>query len=152
MPAQCELAGFRFQYPENWTLAEESAGAGHTEVTVYSPSGAFWSVARYPRSADPEELSRAAVDAMRAEYDSLEAHEARETIGDHETAGYDLYFYCLDMTNTAHVRAVRIGEATYVVFQQAEDRDFERVGLVFRAISTSLFAGLKELRWQLPPT
>ncbi len=152
MPAKCELAGFRFQYPDNWTLDEETQGAGQGAVTVYSPSGAFWSVARYPRSADPGDLAQAAVDAMRQEYDSLEAHEARETIADHETVGYDLFFYCLDMTNTAQVRATQIGNSTYVVFQQAEDRDFERIGLVFRAISTSLFGGLRELRWQLPPT
>jgi len=103
MPAKCELPGLHFQYPENWTLHDEATEARHDSVTVYSPTGAFWSVVRYPRSTDPAQLVRAAIDAMRQEYDSLEAHEAFETIGSHELAGYDLFFYCLDMTNTAEI-------------------------------------------------
>lgn len=146
MPARCELPGFRFQYPENWTLDDETVESRRESVTVYSPSGAFWSVARYPRSADPAQLALAAVDAMGQEYDSLESHEACETVGGHRLIGYDLNFYCLDMTNTAQVRAATINESTYVVFQQAEDRDFERVGPVFRAILTSMLTGLRDLR------
>lgn len=151
MPAKCELPGLRFQYPENWSLGDEMHESENDSVTVYSPSGAFWSVARYPSSADPAALARAAVEAMRQEYDSLEAHETRETIAGHDLVGYDLFFYCLDMTNTAQVRAASMQGATYVVFQQAEDRDFEGVGLVFRAMSTSLFREMEERRRQLPP-
>ncbi len=150
MPAKCELPGLHFQYPENWTLAEETHEAGRDSVTVYSPSGAFWSVTRYPRSADPAVLALAAVEAMREEYDSLEAHEAREVIADHELVGYDLFFYCLDMTNTAQVRVTSICESTYVLFHQAEDRDFERIGPVFRAMSTSLLGGIEERHRQSP--
>ncbi len=138
MPAKCELPGLQFQYPENWTLNEEELEARRESVTVYSPSGAFWSVARYPRSSDPTELALAAVNAMRQEYDSLESHETQETTGGHTLVGYDLYFYCLDMTNTAQVLTTTTGDSTYVVFHQAEDRDFEQVGPVFRAILTSL--------------
>lgn len=147
MPAKCELPGFCFQYPENWSLENDDTVAAGDSVTVYSPGGAFWSVARYPRSTDPAKLARAAVDAMRQEYDSLEVHETQQTIAGHELVGYDLYFYCLDMTNTAQVLAASVNESTYVVFHQAEDREYERVGPVFGAISTSLFSRLKDLRW-----
>ncbi len=147
MPAKCELPGFCFQYPENWSLEKDDTVAARNAVTVYSPGGAFWSVARYPRSTDPAMLIHAAVNAMRQEYDSLEAHETRRTIAGHELVGYDLYFYCLDMTNTAQVLAGSVNESTYVVFHQAEDREYERIGPVFGAISTSLFSGLKDLRW-----
>ncbi len=139
MPATCKIPGLRFQYPENWTIDEEDEKTHNRAVTVYSPSGAFWSVARYPDSADPTKLARSAVEAMREEYDSLEVHEAGESIAGHELVGYDLFFYCLDLTNTAQVRATTVNEATYVVFYQAEDREFDRIGPVFRAIATSLF-------------
>ncbi len=147
MPAKCELPGFHFQYPENWTLEGDDAGVARDSVTVYSPGGGFWSVARYPRSANPAELVRAVVDTMRHEYDSLETHETHDTIASHELAGYDLYFYCLDMTNTAQVLSTQVNAWTYVVFFQAEDREYARIGAVFRAISTSLFTGLRDLRW-----
>lgn len=145
MPAKCELPGLHFQYPENWELDTGAMEDPCEAVTVYSPTGAFWSVARYPRYVAPSQLASAAVDAMRQEYDSLESHEARETIGDHVLAGYDLFFYCLDMTNTAQVLATTINESTYVVFHQAEDRDLERVRPVFQAMLTSLLSELGDM-------
>ncbi len=148
MPAKCELPGLRFQYPENWTLDDVVHDSHSDSVTVYSPSGAFWSAARYPPSAEPYVLARAVVDAMRQEYDSLEAHQTRDTIAGHELVGYDLFFYCLDMTNTAQVRAASIRGSTCVVFQQAEDHDFEGLGPVFRAMSTSLFSEMQDLPWR----
>ncbi|MDZ7620473.1 MAG: hypothetical protein U1E05_26010 [Patescibacteria group bacterium] len=149
MPAKCELPGFNFQYPDNWSIENDDCGTARNSVTVSSPNGSFWSVARYPRSTAPETLILAAVDAMRQVYDSLEAHETRQTIAGHDLAGYDLYFYCLDMTNTAQVLAVSINESTYLVFHQAEDREHEQVGAVFLAISTSLLSGLRDLRCDL---
>ena len=154
MPAEFHKLGVAFQYPENWTLDEEDALAGRESVTVYSPVGAFWSISVHPSSADPRRLAKAAVDAMRAEYAELEAEETQETIAGRETVGYDLSFYYLDLTSTASVRCIRTDRATYAVFCQAEDRDFDKVEAVFRAMTTSFFQNLKPLRWDawaLPP-
>jgi hypothetical protein len=148
MPAKCDLPGLSFQYPDNWTLDQDDAPHGCDSVTVYSPGGAFWSVSRHAGSAEPSQLAQAAVEAMQAEYDSLESERTEETVAEHHLIGYDLAFYCMDLTSTAGVRAVRINDSTYTVFFQAEDREMVRVGPVFQAITTSLFSGLKDLRWQ----
>ena len=58
-----------------------------------------------------------------------------------EIVGYDMNFYCLDLTNTAQVRAFRDEVASYVVFCQAEDRDFEEAVSVFEAITRTLLSG-----------
>ena len=58
MPATFEKLGISFQYPENWTLDEQDALAGRKSVTVYSPGGAFWTVAVHSKAADPAELAR----------------------------------------------------------------------------------------------
>jgi regulator of RNase E activity RraB len=148
MPAKFEKLGISFQYPDNWTLDEEDALAGRNSVTVYSPGGAFWSVAVHPRSADPAQLAKAAVDAMKQEYEELEVEETCEAVAGREIIGYDLNFYCLDFINTARIRCLRTDQTTYAIFCQAEDREFDRVQLVFQAMTASLLSGLKKLtRW-----
>ena len=57
-------------------------------------------------------------------------------------AGWDLNFYCLDLTNTAQVRAVETPAATYLLLAQAEDREWDRVAPVFAAMTASFMAGL----------
>jgi hypothetical protein len=143
MPVQFERLGISFQYPDNWTLDEEDAVAGRRSVTVYSPGGAFWSVAMHPPSADPARLARAAADAMRQEYEKIEAEEIHEALAGREMIGYDLNFFYLDLTNTARVRCLRTERTTYSIFCQAEDREFEQVQMVFQAMTTSLLSGLE---------
>lgn len=142
MPGEYRKLGIAFQYPENWTLDEDDAVAGRNSVTVYSPGGAFWSVSVHPHGTDPQKLAKAAVKAMEEEYKELETEEAEETIAGHELTGYDLNFYYLDLTNTATVRCVLTPRATYAIFCQAEDREFEQIQQVFRAMTTSFLQNL----------
>jgi hypothetical protein len=142
-----ESWGLRFDYPDNWSLDEQEALAGNRSVTVYSPSGgAFWSISVHPRSADPVSMTKAATEAMKEEYDSLEAEWVEEQMANHQIVGYDLSFYCLDLTSSAVVRGIKTPHATYLVFWQAEDRDFARLADVFRAMTVSLLRHLKPTR------
>jgi len=138
MPAEFHKLGIAFQYPENWTLDEEDALAGSQSVTVYSPGGAFWSVSIHPRSADPHQLAQAAVTVMKGEYEGLESEAVEEVLAGREMVGFNLNFFCLDLTNTAMIRCLRTDQATYAVFWQAEDHEFVELEAVFRAITTSL--------------
>lgn len=142
MPARFNSMGISFQYPDNWTLDDADAMLGRHTVTVYSPGGAFWSVAIHSGSAEPDKLVVAAVEAMKQEYEGLEAEMARETVAGHELLGYDLAFCCLDLTNTARIRSLQTAQSTYTIFCQAEDREFEQVESVFRAMTTSLLSEL----------
>ncbi len=146
MPAKYRRPGIRFDYPENWTLEEDRQPAGRTSVTVYSPGGAFWTVALHPREASPTKLAEAAVKAMKEEYEDLESEEARETIAQHELTGFDLNFFFLDLTNTAKVRSLRTRYGTYTFFWQGDDREFDRVEAVFRAMTKSLLDHLESPR------
>jgi hypothetical protein len=140
MPARYAKLGIRFQYPENWTLDESDAIKGDDSVSVYSPDGAFWSIIKHPLSSSPEELVEAALAAMRQEYDELDAEPVEETCGRQALVGFDINFYCLDLTNTALIRAFRTAQGAYLVLCQADDREFQEVEAVFRAITRSLFA------------
>jgi hypothetical protein len=144
MPAKFERLGIAFQYPDNWTLDDTDAVAGRRSVTVYSPGGAFWTVAIHPRSADPVQLVQAVVATIREEYKEIEMDEARETVLGHELIGYDLSFYYLDFVNSAQVRGLRTATATYTVYYQGEDREFDRIQQVFQAMTVSLLKELKD--------
>jgi len=140
MPAVYEKMGIRFLYPDNWTLDEQEAIEGNRSVSVYSPGGAFWSITLHARSADPGELAATALATLKAEYEHTEAEPVSEQISGRSISGYDLSFFYLDLTNTALIRGFRAADASCLVLCQAEDREFERVAPVFRAITTSLLA------------
>jgi hypothetical protein len=145
MPARFDRLGISFQYPDNWTLDDSDALLGRKSVTVYSPGGAFWSVAMQPGTAEPAKLAAAVVEAMKQEYQGLEVQKTQEAMAGHELVGYDLAFYCLDLTNTAHVRSLRLARTTYTIYCQAEDREYERVKRVFEAMTITLLSSLKDL-------
>jgi hypothetical protein len=147
MPAHFDRLGISFQYPDNWTLDDSDALLGHKSVTVYSPGGAFWSVAIHSGTAEPAKLAAAVVDTMKQEYQGLEAEPIEESIAGHELVGYDLAFYCLDLTNTAHVRSLRFAHTTYTIYSQAEDREYEQVKRVFEAMTLTLLGSLKDLHY-----
>lgn len=138
MPGCYQKLGIKFQYPENWTLDEAEALAGDQSVTVYSPGGAFWSVVVHPRSQAPQELVETAVQTMKELYDELDIEAIEEIIGETPLAGYDINFYCLDLTNTAAVRGGRTADATLLLFWQADDRELNEVEAVFHAMTRSL--------------
>jgi hypothetical protein len=142
MPAHFDSLGISFQYPENWTLDDSDALLGRKSVTVYSPGGAFWSVAIEPGKAKPAEMAAAVVDTLKQEYEGLESQEAEEIVAGFDLIGYDLAFYCLDLTNTAHVRSFRSVHTTYTIYCQAEDREYELVRRVFQAMTLTLLSGL----------
>jgi hypothetical protein len=136
MPAIFDHLGVQFQYPESWTL-EAGDEADGEEVTVYSPGGAFWSLTIHERG-EPLELMGIVVQAMREEYDTLDSQEVEDLIAGQALSGFDLNFYCLDLTNTAQIRAFQCGAKTYLMIWQAEDREFDMFAPIFRAIATSL--------------
>ncbi len=141
MPSTYDKLGIRFQYPDNWQLDEGDALEGNRAVTVYSPQGAFWSITLHPPSAEPRELAATALAALQAEYSDSESEPVEVEIAGRSISGYDFSFFYLDFTNTATVRAFRTDDAACLVLCQAEDREYEALEPVFRAITTSLLAG-----------
>jgi hypothetical protein len=144
MPAQFNSLGISFQYPDNWTLDDSDALLGRKSVTVYSPGGAFWSVAIESCTADPATLAETIVETMKQEYQGLEAEPIAETIAGHDLVGFDMAFYCLDLTNTAKVRSLRFGNSSYTIYCQAEDREYVKLDRVFQAIAITLLNSLEE--------
>lgn len=132
--------GLAFDYPENWSIDTADAGGRHAAVTVQAPEGGFWSVSGHAAGGPPDELARAVLEQMQREYRDLDAEQAADHVAGCTLPGYDMNFYCLDLTNTAQVRTLEVPGAIYLLFCQAEDREWERIEPVFAAMTASFVA------------
>ncbi len=145
MPAVYEQPGIHFEYPDNWSVEQQSLDpsidAGE-QVVVSSPETAFWHLSRHPPEAELEGLFDEALSALRSVYKEMEVAPASDTLEDRLVAGFDVHFYCLDLTNTSWLRGFKTPWATYLLICQAEDSELERAGPVFRAMLASLLRNL----------
>jgi hypothetical protein len=138
-----------FPYPENWKIREEETQEWPRSVIAESPSGAFWALHVYPDEQDCLLLVEETIEAMRAEYDSLECMPPAdspllEQIVEDEITGEDMTFYCLDFLVRARVRCYHYQGRTYLTLSQAEDREFEKLADVFQAMAIGLLRDLAE--------
>jgi hypothetical protein len=129
--------GVSFAFPDNWTVEEQPVD-GADSVTVSSPGGAFWWLAVHAARPPVADMVRAVVAGLRDEYAGADVEAVEEELAGRDLIGYDVNFYCLDLTTTAQIRGFQTGQATYVMLWQAEDREFELVRPVFEAITASL--------------
>lgn len=136
--------GLSFQYPDNWAIDVSDAAGRHAAVTVHSPDGGFWSVSGHAAGGPPDALARAVLAQMREEYRDLDAEPGADEVAGHVLPGYDMNFYCLDLTNTARVRTLTTPHVIYLVFCQAEDREWEKIAPVFAAMTATFVATMAE--------
>ena len=134
--------GLDFSYPDSWSVDTDDARDGRAAATVYAPDGGFWSVSGHAAGGRPVELAEAVVAEMRDEYRDLDAEHAVDDVAGRTLEGFDLNFYCLDLTNTAQVRTLATPAAVWLFFCQAEDREWDRIAPVFAAMTTSFVRGL----------
>ena len=132
-----------FRYPENWELIDQTDSDPDATVTldvlVESPSGAFWALHRFPPGVDLDSALESGKAALADQYDNIEFHpfcDWNET--EHRGRGCEAQFYCLDFLVTAGLWAIATPEATYVLCSQAENREYDQLRDVFRAITLSL--------------
>ena len=134
----------QFRYPENWTLSEEAEHGQVNAVNVESPDHAFFAINRYRNAADPDVVLEEAVEAMMSEYDNLD-EEDNGTIQVHGTACpcRTLRFYFLDLIVACQF-VVITDQQDQLLFQfQAEDRDYEKLHLVFQAMMHSAVESIR---------
>ncbi|MEX0689509.1 MAG: hypothetical protein WD072_12705 [Pirellulales bacterium] len=136
--------GLAFDHPDNWTVDTDDSEGRYATATVYSPGGAFWSVSGHAPGGDPATLAAAIVAQMREDYRDLDSEPAADTLATRTLVGFDINFYYLDLTNTAQVRTIVTPTAIYLIFCQADDREWDHVTPVFAAITTSFVLGLED--------
>jgi hypothetical protein len=145
--ASLECAGYSLIYPENWTILEEGSepvSGQRSEVTLESPDGGLFTLMAPSRESQLEQLLEQASQAMGGEYDELEQEPLTDCQLPAEAVGVDHRFYYLDLLITCRTIAFRHRGQPFVAQLQAEDRLFERLEPVYRAMLISLIRAVAD--------
>lgn len=143
-----QVHGIECTYPENWQLTEDRQDDRLASFTLQSPNTAFMSVYISVDGGRSQELIEEMTALISSEYEEVET-----TPLDEETLGLtqrvnalqavDLNFYYLDLLVTARLIAFE-GSAHSILIQcQAEDREFDSVEMIYRAMMVSIIRQLK---------
>lgn len=136
--------GVQFHYPEDWELQEQESEAG-VMISANSPGASFWSVSLQFEGPEPEHVLQEATDVFKGEYPELDSYPVEETVCHRISVGRDIEFVCLELLNTACLRAFRTGEFTVLVLYQGNDDELEETRESLEAITASLHCDGDEL-------
>jgi hypothetical protein len=137
MAERFEKNGICFLYPENWRLEREETETGWT-VLLQSPDTAFFLLSLDEDGPDSEHVANTALEALREDYDDLEADECVDSLAGQPAVGHDIRFTSLDLTNTCWTRSFYCADGTVLVMCQLNDLELEQHEPVLRAICASL--------------
>lgn len=130
--------GVRFAYPESWQLTREGEEAGVVVLTVSGDGTSFWTLAIYPGTISAVELVESAVAAFREEYEEADVYPISGSLCGFSCEGRDVEFVCLELLNTASLRAFETPGFTAVVLSQGTDHELRETRPVLEAITSSL--------------
>ncbi len=137
MPATFQRDGVRFTYPESWQMVREDCDGGWS-VSVQSPDTAFFLLTFDEGMPDVAEMAETVLEALRGEYENLEAEEAVESVAGLPALGHNFRFFSLDLTNTCWTRCFQTGRGTVLVMCQTSDIDLDTAEPALRAMVASL--------------
>ena len=141
--------GLSCMYPENWNITEDTDDGKLLGFTLESPTSAFMTVTEYPWTVPPAEALEQACEVMKSEYDEVEFDEVESDLTwNGKPLPYckaaDAQFYYLDLMVISRLVAFALDHRTFLVQIQAEDRDFDKLEMVFKAILVSLLQSVKD--------
>jgi hypothetical protein len=136
--------GVRFRYPIDWTVGEQSQGQEST-ITVESGETAFWSITVFRDAPELERIVESAVDAFREEYDDLDVYPVDARVCSTDAVARNLEFFCLELTNSAFLRAFHTDRVTALVLYQATDHELPDCRETLEAITASLECGADDV-------
>lgn len=143
MTAIYQKHGLHFLYPENWRLDETTDLSLPCSISLEAPDGnAFWALHLHPQNSDGREIIQGVVATLSETYSDLEVSECS---GDFDTmlateksTAVEAMFFCLDFLIRVRLQIIPLDGHQGLLWFQAEDRVFDKMEMVFRAIGTSL--------------
>jgi len=129
--------GVRFRYPELWELAEQANEDG-VSMTIAGPGTSFWTLQLFADSPAPENVISQAVEAFQADYEELDFYPLSGELCGRTWCGGDIEFVCLELLNSAFLRAFPTDRFTALVLYQGTDLELEETRETLAAITESL--------------
>ncbi len=143
MTATYQKRGLHFLYPENWRLSDEGGASLPCSISLESPDGnAFWSLHLHESDADPDEILKDLIDHLENTYPDIEVSPFQDDRLGHHSTGVEAMFYCLDFLVRVRLQVFSSQRYQLLFWYQAEDRDFDKLELVFQAMTKSVLDGL----------
>ncbi len=137
MDATYQAHGVQFRYPNEWEVSEQRE-RDQVSITVSSPDTAFWTVSLFPGCPEPEDIVAAALDAFREEYEELDEYPSRARVCQSRTIARDIDFVCLELLNSAGLRAFRAPQFTVLVLFQLTEAERTEIAPIFEGMTNSL--------------
>lgn len=137
MSSTYRTTGLSFCYPPEWQ-AQEQREEDRLSVTVAGDGTAFCTVTMIYDRPDPRRVLDAAVQAFRDEYAELDVYSADAQVASRPAVGCDVDFFCLELCNTALLRAFQTGRFTVLVLFQSSDAELPDARPVFDQVCRSL--------------
>jgi hypothetical protein len=137
MTQHYQADGVAFDYPDDWQLDREESADGWTAL-LQSPGTAFLTLTCDRSGATTEEIAAAALDALKAEYPTLEVQSQVDSLAGQMAVGHDIQFFSLDLTNTCWTRSIYSAEGVLLLLCQCNDLELEQYEPALRAICASL--------------
>src|SRR5262245_40462524 len=137
MEARYHSHGVQFRYPDDWELSEQEA-EDQIAITVSSPDTAFWTVTLFRGRPDPGAVVAAALDAFHEEYRELDDYPSQARLCKRPTVARDVDFVCLELLNSAGIRAFRARAFTVLVLYQFTEAERDETGPILERITRSL--------------
>lgn len=137
MSSTYRTTGLSFCYPPEWQAVEHRED-GRLSVTVAGTGTAFCTVTMLYDRPDPRQVLEAAIRAFRDEYPELDVYTADSRVASRPALGRDVDFICLELCNTALLRAFRTGRFTVLVLFQSSDVELPETRPIFDQVCNSL--------------
>jgi hypothetical protein len=145
MSSTYRTAGLSFRFPPEWQALEQHEG-NRTSVTVAGEGTAFCTVTILYDRPDPQQVLDAVIRAFRDEYPELDVYPANSRVASRPAFGCDVDFICLELCNTALLRAFRTGRFTVLVLFQSSDAELPDTRPIFDQVCNSLSCDVAVLR------
>ena len=129
--------GVRFDYPEDWGVQEQSQGSEHL-ITVSSPETSFWSLGLFFDCPTPDHVVQTVLRALEDDYPEIDIYESRETLLNQQTVSRDVEFVCMELLNSAWIRAFQTPRFTALILSQSTDHELEMAEPILDSITESL--------------
>jgi hypothetical protein len=131
-------SGISFRYPANWSLEADNSSDTEWTVSIQSPATAFILFSLRPDARDPADLADQTLDALKTEYQELDAENRVETIAGQPAIGHDIDFLTVDSAIICRTRCLETSSGPLLIMCQLSE--FERVqnDAVLQAIVSSL--------------
>lgn len=129
--------GVHFNYPADWGLQEQSQGNEHL-ITVSSPETSFWSLGLFFDSPSPEHVVQTVLRALEDDYPEIDIYESQDVLLDQPAVSRDVEFVCMELLNSAWIRAFQTPHFTALLMYQSTDHELEGAEPILEAITRSL--------------